>query len=371
MGAVILLNLMGLLALSSIADSTGSDTILHRQEIGSLAGILLMILLSQIDYRRFTGLLWVLYAGTVVLLGLVLMIGTTGGGAQRWISIAGITFQPSEIAKILLILFYAEFIIKYKEKFSQLQMLLLSVLLIAPPVVMVLKEPDLSTSIMLCLIFCVILFIGGISWKIIACILAVLIPGFLILIFLALHNGLTFLSAYQQERILAWLHPEDYANTTAYQTINSMTAIGSGGLIGKGYSAGKASSLLQTGFISEAQTDFIFSVVGEEYGFIGCCAVLFLLTIIAVRCFWIAGRCRRLSGKILSSGVGSWIGLQGYMNIGVATGILPNTGIPFPFVSYGLTSLICLYCSLGFVLNVRIQNEILTTRTSRTEWGNE
>jgi rod shape determining protein RodA len=112
---------------------------------------------------------------------------------------------------------------------------------------------------------------------------------------------------------------------------------------------------LDTGFISESQTDFIFTVIGEKYGFIGCCAVVLLIFIITVKCFLIAARAKDGQGRIIASGMGAWIGLQSFLNIGVATGLLPNTGIPLPFVSYGLTSLVCLYAGIGFTLNVRMQ----------------
>ena len=132
-----------------------------------------------------------------------------------------------------------------------------------------------------------------------------------------------------------------------------MMAIGSGGLSGKIET--NTSSFLDTGYISESQTDFIFTVIGEKYGFIGCCAVVLLIFMITVKCFLIAARAKDGQGRIIASGMGAWIGLQSFLNIGVATGLLPNTGIPLPFVSYGLTSLVCLYAGIGFVLNVRMQ----------------
>ena len=225
--------------------------------------------------------------------------------------------------------------------------------LIALPVLLVFKEPDLSTSVMLLLIFCVIMFTGGLEWQIVAGAIAVVVPAFFFIIFQATQGDNSVLSQYQRNRILAWLHPENFADTTAYQTTNSMMAIGSGGLYGKG-GAGM-SSFLETGYISESQTDFIFTVIGETFGFIGCCAVVILIFLITVKCFLIAARAKDGQGRIIASGMGAWIGLQSFLNIGVATGLLPNTGIPLPFVSYGLTSLVCLYAGIGFVLNVSMQ----------------
>ena len=342
------LNYCGLIAIRNAAPE-----LYRKQLIGFGIGIVLMILTSLFDYHQVLRLHWFMYVACIILLSLVLLTGSSGGGAQRWISLFGITFQPSEAGKILLILFYAQFIIQYRKKMKLLTHLAACVALIALPVFLVFKEPDLSTSLMLLLIFCVIMFTGGLEWQIVAGAVAVVVPVFTWLIFQATRGENSVLSQYQRNRILAWLHPENFADTTAYQTTNSMMAIGSGGLVGKG--ADGASSFLETGFISESQTDFIFTVIGETFGFIGCCAVVLLIFMITVKCFLIAARAKDGQGRIIASGMGAWIGLQSFLNIGVATGLLPNTGIPLPFVSYGLTSLVCLYAGIGFVLNVRMQ----------------
>ena len=366
-GAVILLNLMGLVSIISITDVLGNDRILIRQAAGSAVGIILMTVLSTVNYRKLTCYYKALYMIVILSLAAVFIFGSSGGGAKRWISLGGITFQPSELAKILLILFYSEFIINYVGKLSRIKLYALSTLLILPPFIMILKEPDLSTSIMVLVIFCVIIFVSGLDWKIIAGTAAAAVPAFMILMFAALSGEFGFLGEYQRQRILAWPHPEDYAATTAYQTMNSMTAIGSGRLIGKGITAGASGTVLGTGFISESQTDFIFAVIGEQFGFLGCCIMLVLITIVTARCFRAASESRDPADRIVASGMAGWIGFQSYLNIGVTTGLLPNTGIPLPFVSYGLTSLICLYAGLGLVQNVCIKNKSTqTTRKSNT-----
>ena len=345
----------------------GNDRILIRQAAGSAVGIILMTVLSTVNYRKITCYYKALYLIVIISLAAVFIFGSSGGGAKRWISLGGITFQPSELAKILLILFYSEFIINYVGKLSRIKLYALSALLILPPFIMILKEPDLSTSIMVLVIFCVIIFISGLDWKIIAGVAAAAVPAFMILMFAALSGEFGFLGEYQRQRILAWLHPEDYAATTAYQTMNSMTAIGSGRLIGKGITAGASGTVLGTGFLSESQTDFIFAVIGEQFGFLGCCIMLVLITIVTARCFKAASESRDPADRIVASGMAGWIGFQSYLNIGVTTGLLPNTGIPLPFVSYGLTSLICLYAGLGLVQNICIKNKSTqTTRRSNT-----
>ena len=358
--SVILLNLMGLISIRSITEITGSSGILVKQAAGSVIGIILMIALSLVDTEKITKHWKIYYAVTVVSLLAVLIFGSSGGGARRWITVAGLTFQPSELAKILLILFYSEFIINFDGKYSRTLVFALSTLLILPPFFMILREPDLSTSIMIFLIFCVIIFTAGLDRKIIAGVTAAAIPTALIIIYMSVIGDSSFLGEYQRQRILAWLHPEDYASSTAYQTMNSMTAIGSGQLIGKGLHVEDSGTLLGTGFISESQTDFIFAVIGEQLGFLGCCIMIILISVIAVRCYMIASKSSSIRDRIIAAGMASWIGFQSYVNIGVATGLLPNTGIPLPFVSYGLTSLLCLYCGLGLVQSINLKNDLKT-----------
>ena len=358
--SVILLNVMGLISIRSITEVAGNNTILIRQAAGSAIGLILMIAVSLIDTEKITKYWKVFYAVTVIALLAVLIMGSSGGGARRWITIAGLTFQPSELAKILLILFYSEFIIDLEGKFARPLIYALSTLLILPPFFLILKEPDLSTSIMILLIFCVIIFVAGLDRRIVAGITAAAIPSACIIIYLSLIGDMPFLGDYQRQRILAWLHPEDYASSTAYQTMNSMTAIGSGQLIGKGLHVDGSSTLLGTGFISESQTDFIFAVIGEQLGFLGCCIMIFLITSVTLRCCMAASKCADMRGRIIASGMAAWIGFQSYLNIGVATGLLPNTGIPLPFVSYGLTSLLCLYFGLGLVQNIYLRNNLQT-----------
>ena len=353
-GAVLLLNMIGLLAVSSVAEVGGSGMLI-KQSAGSAAGFVVLLILTLVPYEKYLPYGKVIYAVTVILLAIVLAAGITVGGAKRWIGIGGFVFQPSEMAKILLILFYAAFIMKYKEIFLGYKIYIISFLLMLLPVGLIMLEPDLSTSMMIFFIFLVILFTAGISWKVVAGAAACVVPVSAVLMYLALQDKLTFLSEYQQNRVQAWIHPEQYLSTTAYQTMNSMMAIGSGGILGKGLTM-EEGSLYRTGFISESQTDFIFAVIGEEFGFIGCVCVVFLIAVISVRCFMIASECSSMAGRIIASGVGAWICLQSFLNIGVTTGMLPNTGIPLPFVSYGLTALICLYAGLGIVQNIHISN---------------
>ena len=348
---IISLNVFGIFAVGS-----ARPDLQIKQIEGMVVGLALMLVISALDYHKIIYFAWVYYVINIVLLYLVISIGSTGGGAQRWLTIGGFTFQPSEAAKILLILFYAKFIMKYKDRIRTIPVTALSVALILIPFYLIWKQPDMSTSIMVVVIFSVMMFVGGISFRLVAGIFAVSLPTALILFNMVLQEDQTLLSPYQRNRILAFLHPEDFADTTAYQTIYSMMAIGSGKLLGKGYNTNSLSSLLNSGYISQSQTDFIFTVIGEEFGFIGACAVVALIAAISIKCFLNVRTARDMAGMVICAGMGAWIGFQGIMNIGVATGTFPNTGIPLPFVSYGLTSLWSLYMGIGFLLNVRMQS---------------
>lgn len=347
---VVALTIIGILAIGSAKES-----LQNKQITGFVLGFFLMLVLSLFDYSVILKFYWVLYTLNIVLLTLVKVMGVEAGGAQRWVNIFGVQFQPSETAKILLILFFAQFIMKHKDEMDSFRIVAACILLFIPPILLIYKQPDMSTSIMVIVLFCVILFVGGISWKYIILALAVAIPAFIIVLTLILQPDQKLIDPYQQTRILAWLYPEEYAYAEAYQQNNSITAIGSGMLYGKGYRTNEISSVKNGNFISEPQTDFIFAVIGEEFGFIGGCAVIVLLIFISFECIMVARKAKDIAGTIIASGVAALIGFQGMINISVATGVIPNTGIPLPFVSYGLTSLVSLYIGVGFVLNVRLQ----------------
>lgn len=348
---VISLTIIGILAVGSAKES-----VQRTQIAGFIFGLFLMLVISLFDYSVLLQLYWLCYIGNIILLLLVeTNLGKTVNGAQRWLELFGIQFQPSETAKILLILFYAQFIMKHKEKINTLKNLGLCCLFILPPLILIYKQPNLSTTIVVAVIFCVIMFVGGVSWKLVAGVLAVSVPALIIVLSIVLQPDQTLIEGYQQTRILAWLHPEDYATAEAYQQLNSIMAIGSGQLQGKGYNTNEISSVKNGNFISEPQTDFIFAVIGEEFGFAGTCTVIVLVILITLECIFVARRSKDIAGAIIASGMAGLIGFQGFLNIGVTTGLLPNTGVTLPFVSYGLTSIVSLYIGIGFVLNVGLQ----------------
>ena len=346
---------IALAVIGIIAVGSAQESLQNRQIAGFAFGVFLMLVLSLFDYSIIISLYWVIYIGNMVLLILVIVMGEDGGGAQRWLELFGIQFQPSEVAKICLILFYSKFIMKHKEKLNTIQYIGLCVLFFAVPALCVYKQPDLSTTVVICLIFCVIMFVGGISWKIILGILAVTLPAAVILLALIMQPDQKIIGDYQRDRIMAFFNKEEYANAEGYQQEYSVMAIGSGQLTGKGYKNNQISSVKNADFIAEQQTDFIFAVIGEEFGFVGACSVIVLLACISIECMLIARRAKDIAGTIIAAGVGALIGFQGFINIGVVTYLLPNTGLPLPFVSYGLTSLVSSFIGIGFVLNVGLQ----------------
>ena len=180
-------------------------------------------------------------------------------------------------------------------------------------------------------------------------------PALIVVVSIAVQPDQTILKDHQRNRILAFINPEEYATAEAYQQLNSVMAIGSGQLDGKGYKNNEITSVKNGDFISEAQTDFIFAVIGEEFGFKGCVVVIVLLMGTALECVAVARRAKDMAGRIIAAGMGGLIAFQGFFNIGVTTFILPNTGLPLPFVSYGLTSLMSCFIGIGFVMNVRLQ----------------
>ena len=345
----VMLTLLGILIIGSANKDYQS-----KQIAGLVLGLIIMVAVSLLDYSFVLKFAWLIYGLSAALLLLVRFMGKEVNNAKRWFEISGFRFQPSELCKILLILFFAWYFMRFQESLNTLRVILPSLALIGLPLFLIYKQPDLSTTIVTFFIYIVLLFIAGLSYKIILGVLAVSVPTGMILLSLILSPDKTILNEYQYLRIASWLHPEDYPDI-AYQQLNSITAIGSGQLFGKGLNNTDVTSVKMGGFISEPQTDFIFAVAGEETGFIGSVIIVVLACLITLECVLTARQAKDLAGKLICCGMAAFVGFQTFVNIGVTTGLLPNTGLPLPFVSYGLTSLVTLFIGLGFVLNVGLQ----------------
>ena len=347
---IVILNIIGILLIGSAKESVQS-----KQILGMAMGLVVMVAISLMDYSFILKFRWLYYIGTIGLLILVEVAGKTTGGSQRWIRIAGVQFQPSELAKIVVILFFAGFFAKYQEKVNTVKIIFLSFVLVGVPLALILKQPDTSTTIATIFIFIVLLFISGLSYKIVLSVIGVCVPvGIAGLSYIISNADALIAEHYQFKRIMAWIDPAKYSDAATQQR-NSIMAIGSGQLWGKGLNNSVATSLKNSNYILEPQTDFIFAVAGEELGFVGTMAIIVLLFLIVLECILIGTKAKDLSGKLICCGMAALIGFQAFINMCVATGLMPNTGIPLPFVSYGLTSLVTLYMGMGFVLNVGLQ----------------
>lgn len=349
---VLALSIMGILVIGSAKESSQI-----KQIIGLGLSLVVMVVASLVDYTWLLKLQWLMYAGSIAILAAVIFFGKEVNGSRRWFEIPhiGLTFQPAELVKILMILFFAKFFMDHQEELQQKnRTVLIAVGLAAPLLLLVYKQPDLSTTICMTLIFCTMIYISGISYKWVLGVLGVALPMGIIFFSIILTPDQTLIQGYQAGRILAWLYPEKYPDL-AYQQQNSIMAIGSGQLSGKGLANNVIASVKNGNFISEPQTDFIFAVAGEELGFIGSCAIIILIFLIVFELLRMAGKARDFSGRVICCGMAALIGFQSFLNIAVATGLIPNTGIPLPFVSYGLTSLVSLYAGIGIVLNVGLQ----------------
>lgn len=349
---VFVLSGLGVLFINS-ADSSYTS----KQFIGLVFCGILMLILSVVNYNFICDFSNILYLINLVLLVLVKLVGVRVGGAKRWINLGFTRIQPSEFTKIIMIIFVAVYIQDHEEDFNDWKVLARLAVLCAIPLLLVVIEPDLSTTIDITVILLSVIFVGGLNTKLIKKCLLVLIPLFVLFIWYIQTPGQILLKEYQVTRIMSFLDPAKYADTTAYQQQNSVMAIGSGQLYGKGINNNTISdvTVTDTGLVSEQQTDFIFSVIGEEIGFIGSVIVIALLAIIVIQCLIIAHRAKNMSGRLIATGMAALIGFQSFINIGVATQLLPNTGLPLPFVSYGLTSLLSCMAGIGIVLNIGLQ----------------
>lgn len=336
---------------------TARQDLQTKQLAGVILGVTIMLILSLIDYSWILNFQWIMYGFNIVMLLGVRLFGDSANGAARWIDLGFIRFQPTELTKIIIILFFAKFFMDHEDDLNTLKTLVQAAVLLIIPLVLVYSQPDMKNTITIAVMFCILIYIAGLSYKIIGGSILIAIPLLIIFLSIVVQPDQNLIKDYQRDRIMSFLYPEneEYSDNVEQQN-NSKTAIASGELIGKRLSKEENTASVNKGnFVAENQTDFIFAVVGEEYGFIGCSAIVILLFLIAAECVRMSLRAKDQAGKIICCGVGTIVALQAFLNISVATGIAPNTGTPLPFVSYGLTSLVSMFIGMGFVLNVGLQ----------------
>ena len=360
---VMTLSIIGVLLVNS-----ASSSLTTRHVFGVILGVCLMVVFSLIDFSWILNFYWVIYFVNIALLVIVLVIGWSTKGAQRWINLGFTKFQPVELSKIFMILFFARYLMKHLTEINKPRFMIKALVLAGFPLALIFCEPDLKNTITITIVFAVIYFVSGLSYKFIAILLAILIPLGAIFLVIVTNPNQTLLKDYQRNRIMAFLYQDDdeYKENNTQQN-NSVTAIGSGQLTGKGLNNSDVSSANKGNFIPEIETDFIFAVAGEELGFLGSAGIIILLLLVILECIFVSRRAKDISGVIICVGVATVISIQSFINIGVATGILPNTGTPLPFISYGLSSLESLFISIGIVLNVGLQTKVRISEVRRSQ----
>lgn len=349
-----MLTSIGILAINSATLYAQDPTSLRKQIIFFVIGLVLMIFVMCFDYHVLANMYLFIYAAVVLILLAVLLFGKNVNGAKRWIDLGFFQLQPGEFAKIGLILCNAALINKYNKKLNQLWPVLIIGIFELVPFVLVFSQPNLSTSIVLIVILVIQLFVSKLNMKYIVTAASIAIV-IVVTAFVYIVNtpDQKIIKEYQRDRIMSLVNGGD-SSADKYQTERAVQAIGSGGLYGKGLNNGSISRL---NYLPESHNDFVMAVVGEELGFVGVLCVIALFLAFIFRGLWIARGAPDDLGKFIVIGYFGMIAMQCFVNMGVVTDFLPNTGIPIPFVSYGGSSLWANLMGLGLVLNVAMHSE--------------
>ena len=310
------------------------------------AGLGLIVLVCSVDYHILEDVAYWSYGVVLVLLLLVLVAGKTSMGATRWIHLGFFNVQPSELMKIVIIITFARFFHYFPAVGGlTLRDLARPILVLAVPVLLIMKQPDLGTSIMVALVAASMLIYVGIRWTSLVALAAAAIPG----CYAGWHF---FLRDYQKNRVLNFINPERDPMGSGYHIIQSKIAVGSGGLVGKGFLQGTQSHLR---FLPEQHTDFAFSVFAEEWGFVGCLAVVFLYLLLILWGLHIASRCNDHFGSLVAVGVTAMLFWHIVINMGMVIGLFPVVGVPLPLFSYGGTSMITSMTGVGLLLSISMR----------------
>ncbi len=342
---------IGFLTLYSAAGGD-SDTWVVRQIIRFAIGVVVMFTVALIDIRFWYRFAYAGYLGALGLLGVVEIVGTVEGGAQRWVDIGVFNLQPSEIMKLALVLALARhFHGRTEEQVGQLRGLMVPLLMMIVPVALVLRQPDLGTAILIVLGGITILFLVGVRiWKFVVAFVAV--AGLIPLVWGHLRD-------YQKSRVLTFFDPERDPLGAGYHIIQSKIALGSGGIVGKGFLLGTQSQL---NFLPEKHTDFIFTVFAEEFGLFGGLVLLALYILTIAAGFIISFRVRSQFGRLLGLGVTATFFIYVFINIAMVMGLIPVVGVPLPLISYGGTAMVTILTGFGLLMNVHIHREVRIPR---------
>lgn len=332
-----------------LAQFSNSYRFITRQAMFAGIGLVAMYFFSHINYRFYRKFAFVLYGISVVLLGLLLVLPPMYSGMEykRWLSLGFIQFQPSEIAKFSIILLFSHLIAKYQDRMGKLKFILILLSLLAVICALVVVEPHLSATILILMIGVILMIVGGMAVKFI-------VGGVLLSVGAVAVVVLSGVVKYAMSRFTYWINPWADASGDGYQTIQSLLAIGSGGLLGRGI----GQSRQKYSWLPEPHNDFIFAVVCEELGLIGAMVIVLLFCALLVRGFTIAAHAPDRFGALMAVGLTFQVALQAALNIMVVTNTIPNTGISLPFFSYGGTALVILLSEMGIVLSISRSSNI-------------
>jgi len=336
------------------------------QAIWIITGIFIAAVAAAIDYEHWRKVNWWIYGFNIFLLVLVFVVGTSAKGAQRWIPITSTqSIQPSEFAKVLLILTFANFLSNRRGKLNNVKDFIVPLLFVLPPTLLIFMQPDLGTALVFGAIFVGMMFVAGANPLKFGAIIVGTVATTVTAIYLHIAKNLPWplsyleglwlpLEDYQLNRLIVFIDPSRDTSGDGYHVMQSIWAIGSGGLWGKGYQNGTQG---QYNILPEHHTDFIFSVVGEEFGFIGTSVLLFIFCIFLLRMISIGMKARDNFGMLIVAGVVSMMAFHIFVNVGMASGIMPVTGIPLPFITSGGSSMWSNMMAVGLVLSVGLRGE--------------
>ncbi len=344
---LLILSLIGLIVLYSAGNE--DMALLQRQGTRLAVAFFAMLAMAQVPPHILKMFSPWLFLGGVLLLLSVLFFGDMGKGAQRWLNLGVFRFQPSELLKLatpMMIAWYlAERRLPVKFKY-----IFFAAIFIAIPTVLIAKQPDLGTSILIASSGLAVLFLAGISWRLILC-----VSGAATALAPVLWH---FMKDYQKQRVLTFLNPEDDPLGAGYHIIQSKIAIGSGGTYGKGWLHGSQARL---DFLPESSTDFIFAVFAEEFGLIGCALLLLIYLLIFIRSIYIAVQAQDTFSRLLAGSLALTFFIYLFVNVGMVTGILPVVGVPLPLISYGGTSMVTLLIGFGILMSIQTHRKLLSS----------
>jgi len=352
LGLIITLFFVGLAALYSISNGDfNSWPLKHSQRF--ILGLIIFFLVIFFDLRLIFGYAYLIFFLSIISLAIIPFFGIESNGATRWINIAGISLQPSEFVKYTLILALAKYFHSINNDSSFIKTLIIPLIITIVPVLLVITQPDLGTALIILIGGISLFWISGLNYK------YFIVGVFSILC--SLPVLWQYLKDYQKDRVLTFFNPERDPLGNGYHIMQSKIALGSGGIFGKGYMEGTQSHL---NFLPEMQTDFIFTMLGEEFGFIGTLLLLLIYAALIMISIRLALKSRSLFSKYLSLGVCNVFFIYVFVNIGMVTGLLPVVGVPLPFISYGGSSMLAVMFGFGLLMNCYINRNIIIEKTN-------